>query len=159
MKKLKILSLGALIACSALLSSCEKESNNIVPIAATQSNDAKEHPIFTPVDGHYDHYPIITGSTCGRMPMILTRNQITGAGNIETWQSASVDASGTYILGTIDTRCAPVEANNVFPYVLDKVVPMTLAGVLTDVHTHTVWEADGTVTMRANVNLKRTTAL
>ena len=142
MKNITLLPVAILMGCGALLSGCEKQSNEVAPTPAAVSSLAVLKPGElnpVPVNGTYMQGSDATGLGCS-VEMTLMSHHVTPVGEIDVWETIKGQRA----------ECAP-EARLVFSetytYVIDG-----------DPYTYQInckTEPDGHVKMHTVWNMKR----
>ncbi|MDO7886428.1 hypothetical protein [Hymenobacter cheonanensis] len=139
MKAYLPLHLAAVLSCSLLASSCQKESDNIKPAAsaAVSTNVMPvNHLIYAEVGTHYNHYPVLTGATGYYIPMTMKTLHVTPGSTIEEWVSDDV----------VPAQYLPLDENN-NPVSLSYIFRggATVGNIV--IETKTTWQKNGTVEM------------
>lgn len=148
MKAYHPLHLAAVLSCSLLASSCQKESDTIRPAASATAVSANampvDHPIFSEVGRDYNHYPILTGASGDYyILMTLVSKHVTPVSTMEDWVSKDVVAA----------QYRPLSASGgsvKLPYIFMGETRVGLGdGTSVLITTKTTWKKDGTVEMTA----------
>lgn len=170
MQKISTFAIAALLSCG-ILSSCEKQSDNIVPAAPLAISQAAGYDpstttlafIGTKVGDEVLFQPAQTGGS-GPIDMRCTGIKNTGVGYFSTWVSCVYGNPAAGAVSVVNTSALPHDAaGNLIPlpysYRVVTLVPQTQPdGTITtfEVAFSTTWDTNAVVTTQVKINAKKT---
>ena len=156
MDKLNVLSVAVLLSCGFFASSCEKQSDGVMPTlkAATASADVKpDIPVLGVEVGQvWLASEYIVGSAPGTLvDLVCTATKQTGSGTSATWQSYDY-FSPTKALAPASTTAYPLAG---IPYIFYSPTYNVFDGINYEISRKATWDVNGNVTLQLKVTRKQ----